>query len=217
MFKDIYKQIKKYNNIVITRHTSPDLDALGAQLGLKDVILNTFPNKKVYAIGAYSKKHKYMGSLDKETDDMFKDSLLIVLDNPIIRRIDMSNVSDISKFDYRMKIDHHPFEEKFCDLEYIDESSSSASEMIVDICNNTKLKMNKKAAEKLFMGIIFDTNRFLYPCSSTKTMRVAADLIDKYSLDKSELYEKSYMRSLDEIRFQGYVFQNLKVTKNGVG
>ena len=67
------------------------------------------------------------------------------------------------------------------------------------------------------MGIIADTNRFLYPCSSPKTMQVSAGLISEYDIDKKELYENMYMRNLDEVRFSGYVLQNLKVTKNGVG
>ena len=77
--------------------------------------------------------------------------------------------------------------------------------------------MNKYAAERLYMGIIADTNRFLYPCSSPKTMQVSAGLISEYDIDKKELYENMYMRNLDEVRFSGYVLQNLKVTKNGVG
>lgn len=217
MFKKIYKLIKKYNNIVLVRHISADIDALGAQIALKNIILNTFPKKKVYAIGAYSSKFKFMGSLDKEDDEMYKDSLLIVLDNPIIKRNDMQDIHSLNKFSYKIKIDHHPLDEEFCDLEYIDDTSSSTCEIIYDLCKNTKLKMNKYSAERLFMGIVFDTNRFLYPCSSPKTMIKCAEILEKYNIDKSKLYEDLYLRNLNEIKFQGYIFQNMKVTPNGVG
>ena len=115
-FKQIYKEIKKYNTIVIARHIGPDPDALGSQLGLKEAILTTFPNKKVYAIGTPATRHKYIGTLDKFTDDMYKKSLLIILDTPNIARIDGI---DINKFKYKIKIDHHPFIEKFADIELI--------------------------------------------------------------------------------------------------
>ena len=214
MFKEIYKAIKKYDNIVIARHIGADIDALGSQIALKTIIESNFPLKKVYAVGAYSSKFKYMGSLDKELEKIEDNTLLIVLDTPIIRRLDGVEGND---FKYKIKIDHHPFEEKFCDIELIDEHSSSTCELIVDLVKNTKLKMNKYAAERLYMGIIADTNRFLYPCSSPKTMQVSAGLISEYDIDKKELYENMYMRNLDEVRFSGYVLQNLKVTKNGVG
>lgn len=214
MYKEINKLIKKYNSIVIARHVGGDIDALGSQIGLKEIIKETYPEKKVYAVGAYSSRFKFVGPLDKEDEIDFDNSLLIVLDTPKVSRID---IEDLSKYKHRIKIDHHPFEEEFCDVELINEEKSSACEMIIDLCLNTKLKMNKSAAEKLYMGIVSDTNRFLYPSSSSDTMMLAAKLINDYSINPPELYEKMYLRSIDEIRFIGYVFQNIKVTENGVG
>ena len=40
IFNQIYKQIKKYNKIVIARHIGADPDALGSTLGLKEAILH---------------------------------------------------------------------------------------------------------------------------------------------------------------------------------
>ena len=107
MFKEIYKAIKKYDNIVIARHIGADIDALGSQIALKTIIESNFPLKKVYAVGAYSSKFKYMGSLDKELEKIEDNTLLIVLDTPIIRRLDGVEVND---FKDKIKIDHHPFE-----------------------------------------------------------------------------------------------------------
>lgn len=214
MYKEINKLIKKYNSIVIARHVGGDIDALGSQIGLKEIIKETYPEKKVYAIGAYSSRFKFVGLLDKEDEIDFDNSLLIILDTPKVSRID---IEDLSKYKTRIKIDHHPFEEEFCDVELINEEKSSACEMIIDLVTNTKLKMNKSAAEKLYMGIVSDTNRFLYPSSSDETMRLASKLIKDYGVNPPELYEKMYLRSIDEIKFIGYVFQNLKVTENGVG
>ena len=71
MYTQIYKQIKKYNKIVIARHIGADPDALGSTLGLKEVILNTFPQKEVYVVGTPAAKHRYIGLLDKFTEDMY--------------------------------------------------------------------------------------------------------------------------------------------------
>lgn len=213
MYKEIIKLIKKYDSIVIARHIGGDIDALGSQIGLKEVIKETYPNKKVYAVGAYASRFKFVGPLDKEEDIDFDNSLLIVLDTPKVSRLD---VEDISKYKHRVRIDHHPFEEEFCDVELVDENKSSTCEMIVELCLNTKLKITKSAAEKLYMGMISDTNRFLYPCTTSDTLALASLLVSKYGINPPELYEKMYLRNLDEIRFIGYIFQNIKVTKNGV-
>ena len=213
MYKEIYKAIKKYGEIVIARHIGADIDALGSQLGLKKVIEETFPEKKVYAIGAYSSKFKFVGPLDREEDLKLENPLLIVLDTPKTSRID---ALDLSKYSFKIKIDHHPLEEKFGDIELVNDKSSSACEVVIDLCNNTKLKMNKIAAERLFMGIVSDTNRFMYPSTSYETMNKAAKLIEEFCVNPPELYEKMYLRDLVELRFEGYMLQNLKVTKNKV-
>lgn len=213
MYKEIYKAIKKYDEIVIARHTGADIDALGSQLAMQEIIKETFPEKKVYVIGAYSSKFKFVGQLDREEDLKLENPLLIVLDTPKTSRID---ALDLSKYSFKIKIDHHPLEEKFGDIELVNDKSSSACEVVIDLCNNTKLKMNKIAAERLFMGIVSDTNRFMYPSTSYETMNKAAKLIEEYGVNPPELYEKMYLRDLVELRFEGYMLQNLKVTKNKV-
>lgn len=213
MYKEIYKAIKKYDEIVIARHTGADIDALGSQLAMQEIIKETFPEKKVYVIGAYSSKFKFVGQLDREEDLKLENPLLIVLDTPKTSRID---TLDLLKYSFKIKIDHHPLEEKFGDIELVNDKSSSACEVVIDLCNNTKLKMNKIAAERLFMGIVSDTNRFMYPSTSYETMNKAAKLIEEYGVNPPELYEKMYLRDLVELRFEGYMLQNLKVTKNKV-
>lgn len=215
MFKDIYKEIKGHDSIVIARHIGADPDALGSQFALKELILNTFPNKKVYAAGSRASKFKVIGNTDIIKEDFnYENSLLIVLDTPILRRVDLDN---IDRFKTSIKIDHHPFDETFCNIEWIDDTYSSASEMIADLSTNTKLKMNKKTAEYIIMGIVSDSNRFLYDNATTKTMRLVCDLIDKFEIDKKNIYEKVYMRDIKEIRLQGYIAENMIITENGVG
>ena len=49
---------------VIARHVGPDPDALGSQFGLKEIILNTFPEKEVLIVGVKPSKFSYMGYTD---------------------------------------------------------------------------------------------------------------------------------------------------------
>jgi len=214
LFNQIYKQIKKYNKIVIARHIGADPDALGSTLGLKEVILNTFPSKEVYVVGVPAARHKYIGELDKFEEFMYENSLLIVLDTPNLKRIDGV---DVSRFEYKIKIDHHPFIEKFCDIELIDETSSSASQLVIELIKNTKLKPNKSCAEKLYIGLIGDTNRFLYYYTTAKTFDLVSYLISETNIDFTKLYENMYLRTLHDLRFQSYVINNINLTENGLG
>ena len=211
MLKKIYNLIKKYDNIVIARHVGPDPDALGSSIGLKEIIKNTFPEKKVYVVGCSTSKFKYLGVLDKLPEDT-SNMLLIVTDTPDLARIDSAIPNE---FAYSIKIDHHPFIEKTCSLEWIDETASSASQMIMELAFNTKLKISKSAAEKLFIGLVADTDRFLFSYTTPKTFDLVSKLIKETKIDFTKLYKNLYMRPIREIRFHGYLQDNMNLTENG--
>lgn len=212
MYKKIYRAIKKYDNIVIARHIGVDPDAMASQVALKEAIKLTFPQKKVYAIGNGSVKFSYLGKLDKVEE--LNNCLLIVLDTPDKKRVDAQN---IEKYSYKIKIDHHPYVETFCNLEYIDDTASSTCEIIMDLINNTKLKVNKEIVEKLFLGLVSDSNRFLFNSTSAKTFSLVGKFLDKFEIDLFELYQNLYMRPMAEVRLQGYIGENMIITNNGVG
>ena len=215
LYKEIYKKIKEYDKIVIARHIGADPDALGSTLGLKELILNTFPEKKVSVVGVYSSVFKYMGRMDKLNEKEISESLLIVCDTPNQVRID--GIENPRDFSYVIKIDHHPVVDKFEDLKWVDTKSSSVCQMLIELAYETKLKMNKEAAEKLFMGLVSDTNRFLYDYTSPKTFMLVSKLIEDTKIDIIPLYQNLYARPLIDVRFLGYVAQSMVVTEGGLG
>lgn len=212
MLKSIYKKIENFNTIVIARHIGVDPDALGAQFALKKSIENTFKDKKVYAVGSKSSKYNYFPKLDKYENSL-KDSLLIVVDTPDKKRID---ISDIENYQEICKIDHHPFIEKFGEYEYIKTNSSSASELVLAFIKENNMFIDEEIAKYIFLGIVSDTNRFLFNTTAS-TFEIISNLITKYNLNIEKLYQSLYMRPITEIKFQGYIAQNMKVTNNGLG
>lgn len=212
MYKKIYKKIKQYNKIVIARHVGPDPDALASSIALKEIIQANFPKKEVYVVGSPANKFKYIGEMDKCPQDV-SDALLIVTDTPDKKRVDGI---DVEQFSYKIKIDHHPFVEAFCDLELIDDTASSASQMIIEFVLKMKLKITKSTAEKLYLGVIGDTERFLHAYTSTKTFDLVSQLIKKTNINFTSLYDKMYVKSFKDIKFIGYLASNLVLQDNGL-
>ena len=212
MLKSIYEKIKNFNSIVIARHIGVDPDALGAQFALKKSIENTFKDKKVYAVGSKSSKYNYFPKLDKY-ENVDRKALLIVVDTPDKKRID---ITDIENYQEICKIDHHPFIEKFGEYEYIKTNSSSASELVLDFIKENNMFIDNEIAKYIFLGIVSDTNRFLFN-TTANTFEIISNLIKNYNLDIEKLYQNLYMRPITEIKFQGYIAQNMKITKNGLG
>ena len=213
IYKQILKQIKKANTIIIARHVGPDPDALGSSLGLKQLIIDNFPNKKVYCIGSPAAKFRYLGELDKLPENI-DDALLIVTDTPDHKRVDGI---DPRKINNSIKIDHHPYVETMCQLEWIDDKASSASQMILELAFKTNLKLTKEAGEKLYIGLIADTNRFMFSYTNSKTFDIVSRLLKETNIDITKIYNELYLRPYKEIKFQGYMSMNYQITENKVG
>lgn len=214
LFKHIYRLIKSYDNIVIARHIGPDPDAVGSQIALRDSIKLTFPEKNVYAVGAGVSRFKYLGSLDKFDVTTLEDSLLIVLDVPNFIRVDGIEGLKYSKI---IKIDHHPKEDIVADADFTSNNYSSTAEMITELLLNTKLQMDTNIAENLFMGIVSDSERFLFKNTSIHTFEIVVRLIKEYHIDFLGLYDKLYEKSFNECKFEAYIIDNMTITENGLG
>ena len=212
-YRKIYNEIKKYPVIVIARHMGADPDALGSQFALRELIKNKFPDKQVYAVGNPSNRFRFMGGLDKVDDVDYDNTLLIVLDTPDIKRIDGV---DLEKYKYVIKIDHHPIVDLYGGIELVDENSSSTCQLILEFIFANWLNINNEIAKNLYLGIVSDTGRFMHGYTSQRTFELVNKLLKVSKLDFTSLYQSLYMRPLEEIRFQGYIYENMEVTDNGL-
>ena len=212
MFSEIIEKIKEYESIIITRHIGVDPDALCSQLALRDSIKLTYPDKNVYAIGTGSAKFVHIGKLDKL--EKIPNSLLIVLDTPDKKRVDSLGSLEYAE---SIKIDHHPFVEKYCDYEYIDDTKTSVCEIIMQMLLETELKCDSNIAQLLYMGLVSDSNRFLFNSCTPETFSLVSTYLKEYPFDLSDSYHKLYLRPLSEVRLEGYIELNMIVTENNLG
>ncbi len=210
----IARRIKEYQTIVIARHVGPDPDAIASQIAFRDAIKLRYPSKEVYAVGAPVTKFKYFGKLDKVDEKKLKDALLFVLDCPNISRIDSA---DASMYKEVIKIDHHPFEDKMGNIEWIDEHASSTCEMITEFLISTRFRANKSIAENLFLGVVADSDRFMFTSPGGKTLELMSILVKNSKINIREIYPRLLLRPLNEVKFQSYITEHMKVTANGFG
>lgn len=214
MKQEIIKAIKEYETIVIHRHVRPDPDAYGSQGGLAEIIKTSFPDKRVFTVGSEEDSLNYLRRLDTIPDETYRGALVIVTDTANLERIDDIRYSLGEKL---IKIDHHPNDDGYGDITWVDTKASSCSEMIYELYlqgKNHGLQMSDEAARLLYAGIVGDTGRFLYPSTTEKTFLYAGELI-KYNFSRSELLDKMNEMPLNVVKLNGYIFQNFRMSSNG--
>ncbi|HEK9997548.1 TPA: bifunctional oligoribonuclease/PAP phosphatase NrnA [Streptococcus equi subsp. zooepidemicus] len=210
-FQTILEHIKHYQTIIIHRHQNPDPDALGSQAGLKEIIRHNFPDKKVLITGFDEPSLAWISLMDQVSDADYKEALVIVTDTANRPRIDDERYTTGACL---IKIDHHPNDDVYGDLSYVDTKTSSASEIIAEFAFSQGLALTDEAARLLYTGIVGDTGRFLYASTSSKTLAIASQLRN-YAFDFAAISRQMDSFPLKIAKLQGYVFEQLDIDASG--
>lgn len=212
-FKPLLNMINQHDNIILLRHQRPDPDALGAQLAMKEILQSIFPSKTIRAYGEdVPSLARNLGFMDPL--ETLSEPLVIILDTANIERIDgeLSNAKAI------VKIDHHPNSEPFGDINIVETSVSSTSELVYLLSHCWGYEneyINDESAKLLYMGIVGDTGRFLYDNTSKLTLRVASEL-KKFDFDATVIMNELSKTSIEQFRFTGYLINNFKLNEHGL-
>ena len=203
-----YQAICDHDTIIIHRHERPDPDALGSQNGLQALIEAAFPEKKILLAGTDMKSLAWLGKMDKVHQEVYKDALVIVCDTANRERIDGKYFGHGA---YLIKIDHHLLVDSYGDPEIACPQAGSTSEILTLMSQylGDRLPMTKAAAYLLYAGILGDTGRFLF-ATSPATFQAAAFLAE-FDLPLREISDHFQVMSLEEVRFQGYAYQQVQV------
>ena len=190
MFEKILEAIKAYDTIIIHRHSSPDGDALGSQIGLKNIIKDNFPEKKVYAVGDGAKRFAFMdGSvMDEIEDSVYDGALAVILDCGATHLISDERWKTAAK---TVRIDHHIFCEKIADEEVVDTSYESCCGEVTELAVESGLALTPASAKALYTGMVTDSGRFRYDSTNSNTFRLASELM-KQKFDTNEIYAQLY-------------------------
>lgn len=214
MFKQAIELIRKYDTVIIHRHSNPDGDAIGSQYGLKQLILNSYPDKKVYAVGDGTKRYAFMDGAQTDTvpDETYNDALAIILDTSV-----KSMISDgrYTTADKTLRFDHHIFCEKIADVDIVDTTYESCCGLVTDFAIQCGLKFNDAAAKSLFCGMVTDSGRFRYDSTNSRTFRLASEL-SKYQIDTNGIYAELYADELDMLKLRAQYTLKIQTTTNGV-
>lgn len=198
MISKAFEAIKNHDVIVIHRHTNPDGDAMGSQLGLKHILQTNFPDKKIYAVGDSAGRFSFMDDsvMDEIADDVYCGALAIVLDTSA-----KSLVSDnrYTLAHCTLRIDHHIFVEDIADIDIDDTSFESCCGLVTYLVREWGLEVDSQAAKALFTGIVTDSGRFYYDATTPRTFDLASFLLSK-GFNPQEIYSSLYADSYENVK-----------------
>ncbi len=214
MFEEIVREIRAYDTIIIHRHTNPDGDALGAQVGLCEIIKANFPEKRVYTVGDMTPRYAFIdgAQMDELDDCVYSGALAIILDTSARALISDQRYTLAER---RVRIDHHIFCEKIADVEVTDTSYESCCGLIAERAMESGLALTPKAAKALYTGMVTDSGRFRYDSTTAKTFRLASFLMEQH-FDTSDIYSNLYSDDYSFIKLRATFVLKVQFTGHRV-
>lgn len=214
MISKAFDAIKKYDVIIIHRHSNPDGDAMGSQIGLKRVLQVNFPDKKIYAVGDDARRFSFMdgSEMDVVDDAAYKGALAIVLDTSA-----KSLISDerYALAETVLRIDHHIFVEDIADIDIDDTSFESCCGLVAYLVREWGLEVDSYAAKALFTGMVTDSGRFYYDSVTPRTFELASFLLSK-GFNPGAIYANLYADTYENVKKRAQFVLSIQFTKNNV-
>ena len=213
----ILSAIKRYDRIAIFRHSKPDFDALGSQMGLAIWLKDNFPNKEICVLGDnhVTFTPRLYPEMDNLSEDWFKKPFLAIV-------LDTANTSRVAdprwkKAKFKIKIDHHPEVEKYGKIQVVRTDACAAAEILTDILLSFKgnYVLSKEAASYLYSGIAGDSGRFQYSSTSEASFITASYLLAA-GIELSDVYQRMYQKKIEDLQVTAYILNHFTVSEHGV-
>ncbi|WKZ26028.1 MAG: bifunctional oligoribonuclease/PAP phosphatase NrnA [bacterium] len=216
----ILEEIKRVKRILLNCHRSPDPDSIGSALAMKGVLLAMgkeveviCPSDELYQNVSYLsgfdtiKKGVNFNEFDFSSFELF-----ITLDSS-----NWDMVTGLKNFipkDIRtIVIDHHHTNNKYGEINLIDQKVTSVGELLYLVFEDWNIVLNKEIADSLMAGIVGDTGAFRYPGANERTFNTVSTLM-KLGGDKDKAIHNLYRSdSFELIKFYGEALSSVQIDK----
>ncbi len=205
--------------IALLAHEHPDGDCLGSALGFAHILRQLGKTCVPACADPVPQSFSFLpGQETLQTtlgDEKF--DLVIALDAGELTRYGALYERHRSFLDQAtiLNIDHHVSSSGCGQVNIIDPTAASTTELIVLFQQQAKLPLNKDAAICLLTGLITDTGSFQYPSTTSRTMEVGAILLDAGAIAETIVKPIFRTRPLAQMRFNAAAINNIQMSADG--
>ena len=221
--------VSQSNNIYIMGHKYPDLDAMGAAVGIYDICKSLKKETYIVLDQVNESIDEFVSRLNKQEyyKDLFinkeeaiknctKDTLVVVVDTNRPSYTECEELLGISK--KIAVIDHHRRGVEFIQdtvLSFHEIYVSSTCEMVTEVVQYLEddVKINKLTAEGLLAGISLDTKFFAFK-TGVRTFE-AASYLKKAGADTTEV-KKLFRTNVEDFKTKAEIISNTHIIDNRI-
>ncbi len=211
LLKTIHARLRDAKEILITSHLKPDGDAVGSVLGFGLTLEAADKKVQMVLSDKVPDALRFIPKSDRIlSQPVGKVDFVVVVDAAEISRIgDALNGYGMPD----LNIDHHISNTHFAKVNFVLNEASATAEILAEYLPELGFEIPEAAAEALLVGMITDTIGFRIPSVQSKTLRLAAGLMDK-GASLANLYKEALLqKSISAARYWGAGLSKLQIEK----
>jgi phosphoesterase RecJ-like protein len=175
VLKEITALIEENERFLITAHQRPDGDSIGSQLALAEGLRSLGKQAEIVNADPYPRNFRSLPGverirIDSRVED--NDQVLIVLE---CNNFERTGLEKLDRF-VSVNIDHHPKNDYFCTLNWVDPGASAVGMLIFELLRSLKVPITPEIAVNLYVAILTDTGSFQFSNTNAETFAVAREL-----------------------------------------
>ena len=168
--------LKQTDNILVLCHQFPDGDTLGSAYALCRALQQIGKHAAVACSHEPGRQYRFLEDAVKR--ESFSPRAVVTVD---VAAPSLLGEPILSRYGARVDLclDHHASRQPYARLTYVDTSAAAAAEVIYELIPLLGAVVDEPAAACLYTALITDTNGFRLPNTTPRTMRIAADLMER--------------------------------------
>ena len=199
VLEDIIKLVEKNDRFLITAHRRPDGDSVGSQLALAEGLRLLGKHAEIVNADPCPRNFKSLPEVDRikiarQVEDQYQVLFILECNN-----FERAGVSGLQRF-RSVNIDHHPKNDDFADLNWVDPNVSAVGMLIFELLQKMDVSITPEIAVNLYVAILTDTGSFQFSNTNAETFAVARELVSA-GADPGEIAQ-SVMMSQSESRLR---------------
>lgn len=173
-------RLRQARRILVTSHASPDGDSLGSALAVGELAAALGLEARLVQRDPYPVNLAFLPGLDAV--EMVPDlagprgesfDLAVVLECPSVSRPGLAGLERLPM----LNIDHHLENERYGELNYLDEEAPAVAEMVLRMAEAAGVTVSPTMATCLYTALVTDTGDFRYSNATARAFEAARRLV----------------------------------------
>lgn len=214
MVETIARRLSEAKRIAVTFHARPDGDAVGSGLGLALALRQIDKQVDIVSVDPVPTPYRNLPAVETiQTGDHLSgdyDAVVILECNNFER----TGIRGLDEY-FAINIDHHPQNDLFGDLNWIDPSAAAVAELVYELIGALGIELSAESAANLYAAVMTDTGSFRFSGTTQRTFEIAARLVEA-GADPALLAEQVYMtQPASRVRLLAKVLNTLRFNATG--